>query len=451
MIGGGIALSQATESAPVIEDSLEIGGGESHNVIWSGLTRLNPVGPLIDGYRSVEKQLAKNPAMRAMRAVPDTGVFVARTFWKNRFADPIPGFPTTPLTPGVIASVAADEALLNVFMGPNRFPRRADYERVGLELAEAQEMFSGRGWLDDPVSYHVEPPALKQPQMSGGWANGQAYTRLVWTSDYEPHEGEPGRDRWLDIATNRVAGGWMLRHDDDIRRPWLVVLHGLGCGYAFMDFPAFHAPHLHQHLGVNVLGVTLPLHGRRKPTRMSGSEFLSFDVMDTVHGMAQALWDTRRIIGWLRDQDDGPIGVAGVSLGGYAAAMMAAFDPDLAAVIAGIPVTDFLALFRAQSPPHIMERAEEHGIMGGPGETVQRVISPLAMQPVVNRDRRYIFAGLGDRVAHPRQAFDLWKHWDEPSVLWFKGNHVSYLMNRQVKGFQEKVLRESGLWMDPKA
>lgn len=430
----------------MITDDTDVSDGEARAGI-STLGRFLPVAPIVGGYRRIEKQLARHPALRAMRAVPDTGLFVAKTFWKNRFEDPIPGYPTTPLTPGVIASVAADEALLNVFMGPNRFPRRADYERVGLEMSDALSMFAERGWLDDPVGYHDEPPALNHPQMTSGWANGQSYTRLVWTSEYEPHVGEPGRERWMNIATNRVAGGWMLRHDDDRERPWLVVLHGLGCGYAFMDFPAFHAPHLHAAHGINVLGVTLPLHGRRKPSRMSGSEFLSFDVMDSVHGMAQALWDTRRIIGWLRSREQGPIGVAGVSLGGYVAALMAAFDPDLAMVLAGIPVTDFLALFRAQSPPHIMERAEEHGIMGGPGETVQRVISPLAMEPVVGRDRRYIFGGLGDRVAHPRQAFDLWKHWDEPTVLWFKGNHVSYLMNRQVRRFEERALEESGLSM----
>lgn len=413
------------------------------------LNRLNPIDPVRDGYHRFEKRLAKIPPARMSRAVPETASFVARTFWRNRFAELPEGLPKTPLTPNVIASVAMDETLLTLAMGPNRFPRRADYERVGSELVEALELFTDRGWLDDPLSYHEDPPALGRPQMSKGWANGQGYDRMVWASEYEPHPDEPGRDRWLDYATNQLAGAWMLRHNDG-PRPWIVCLHGLGCGYAFMDFPAFHAAHLHHELGLNVIGVTLPLHGRRKTSRMSGNDFLSFDVMNTVHGLTQAVWDVRRVIGWIREQDQSPIGVYGVSLGGYTAALTASFEPDLQAVISGIPVTDFLAMFRSQSPPHIVERANEHHIFGGPGETVQSVVSPLVLEPVVDHDKRFIFAGLGDRVAHPRQALDLWKHWDEPTVEWYRGNHVGYLWSSQVKAFVDRSLISVGMKFDPK-
>ena len=51
------------------------------------------------------------------------------------------------------------------------------------------------------------------------------------------------------------------------------------------------------------------------------------------------------------------------------------------------------------------------------------------------KDRRYIFAGFGDRLALPDQAQALWEHWDRPAISWYSGNHVGYLWSRQVSDF----------------
>ena len=83
-------------------------------------------------------------------------------------------------------------------------------------------------------------------------------------------------------------------------------------------------------------------------------------------------------------------------------------------MVAGIPVVDFPALFHEHSPVHIRARSIEHHIMGGVAEDVYRVVSPMSFEPKVPRDRRYIFAGYGDRLAFPEQARMLWEHWDKP-------------------------------------
>ena len=83
--------------------------------------------------------------------------------------------------------------------------------------------------------------------------------------------------------------------------------------------------------------------------------------------------------------------------------------------------------------------------MGGVAEDVYRVVSPLSFEPKVPRDRRYIFAGYGDRLATPEQARRLWEHWDKPRISWYSGNHVGYLWSRQVEAFLVESLVESGL------
>jgi hypothetical protein len=106
-------------------------------------------------------------------------------------------------------------------------------------------------------------------------------------------------------------------------------------------------------------------------------------------------------------------------------------------------VADFPGLFQAHSPRHIRVRAIEHRIMGGTAETVYRVVSPLCFEPLVTADRRYIFAGYGDRMATPDQARRLADHWDGPPVSWYAGNHVGYLWSKQVTAFIEASLAEA--------
>src|SRR5665811_415742 len=115
-------------------------------------------------------------------------------------------------------------------------------------------------------------------------------------------------------------------------------------GIAFMDFVGLQAIRLHRDLGLNVVLPVLPLHGSRRLSRVGGEQFLGFDLMNTVHGLAQSAWDVRRVIGWARAQGAPSVGLYGVSLGGYTAALVAGIEPDLDCVIAGIPVVDFLTL-----------------------------------------------------------------------------------------------------------
>jgi hypothetical protein len=232
----------------------------------------------------------------------------------------------------------------------------------------------------------------------------------------------------------------VLRHDDG-PRPWVVAVHGFGTGSAFMDFPALGVATLHHDLGCNVIGPLLPLHGRRKITRLSGEAFLSFDLIDTVHGLAQAVWDVRRLLSWVEAQDPTAVGVYGVSLGGYLASLLVGLHDGIDCVVAGIPVSDFPALYSSHAPAHIRMRAIEHEILGGPAEEVHRVVSPLSFAPRVPHEHRAVYAGLGDRVARPRQAWQLWHHWGDPEILWFPGSHVGYLWSGAVGAFVRRNLR----------
>lgn len=394
-------------------------------------------GASITALQRLEKQLARYPLARLTTTWPRTGRWALRTIFNE--ADRIPGAPRVRVSASLMAHVAMDEAIIALLQAPNRTPKRADYERVAAELADARTLFESRGWISDPRSYHEDPPGLDDAARSRGWALGESYDRLRWPSGFVPRPEEPGAARWQDFEANRTASAWVMEHPGP-PRPWLITVHGFGTGATFADLITFRAPHIHHELGWNVAAIVLPVHGSRRPSRLGGEQFLGFDMMNTVHALAQSVWDIRRLIGWVRTREPTALALYGVSLGGYLASLTSCFVEDLDAVIAGIPVSDLAALFAVQSPLHVRERAVEHGVLDGNAEVVHRVVSPLAMDPLVAKDRRFIFAGLGDRMAVPTQAHALWEHWDRPTISWFPGNHVGYLWSAKVAGFVDDVL-----------
>jgi len=409
-----------------------------------------PSSPPVVAYRAARRFFTDPRTVGVAQAGPRTAAFMARTWARSRepVADPhaVPARPSL----GLAVQVLLDELLISTMKNPRLLPRRADYERAGVEVAQAFELYRERGWLEDPESYHRTPGAPAVWSTRGERALGQPYEHLSFESDYEPHRGEPGRERWLEMDANRTAHAWVLRQADP-GRPWVVCVHGFGTGAPFLDLRAFRARRLHSELGLNVAVPVLPLHGPRQQAGVaSGEGFMSIDLVDTVHALAQSAWDVRSLIAWARlIGRDAPVGIWGLSLGGYVASLVAAMEDGLACAIAGIPATDILDLYHRHSPPAVRKRALEHGALGPQATAVQNVVSPLVLRPKLSRDRRFVFAGLGDRMSTSGQAHRLWEHWERPSVAWYPGGHVGFWWVGSVNRFVTEALVSCGLSAGP--
>ena len=332
--------------------------------------------------------------------------------------------PPSPLTLGLAAKVAIDEATLGSMALRARPPSRAERHASVEEVERAASLFRERGWIEKPESYHDMPPPLERPALAPGRARGVDYEHLSFESGYEPPDDVPGRERWLGYAKNRTAHAWVLRHPG-APRPWLVCIHGYGMGTPRVDLGAFRPDFLHERLGLNLLVPVLPLHGPRQIRKRSGEEFLGGYELNTVHAEAQAMWDLRRLLHWVRAQDAPGVGTYGLSLGGYTASLLASLDADLACVIAGIPATDFARIGQRFATPMFLREADAIGLAWEDVEAVFRVISPLALAPQVPHERRSIFAGNADRLVPPDQPRDLWLHWECPRIEWYVGSHLS--------------------------
>lgn len=329
-------------------------------------------------------------------------------------------------SPAMAARVAIDEVVLagqSFMISP---PSPVEIERSRRESAAARELFERRGWLTEPLTYHRDPPPLTQIMLtnrrlrSGGRA--VFYEDLSFESGYEPDAAAPGRDRWLSYAENRTVHAVVLRHAG-APRPWLVCIHGYFMGNTRFGLWIFDALRLHRELGINLVLPVLPFHGPRRVGRFSGEGFLGGSIVDTIHAEAQSVWDLRRVLSWIRAQGAPAIGVHGVSLGGYNAALLAGIDGGLACVIAGIPPADLARLVWTHAGPTIVHSLERAGINRDGVTELYRVVSPLAVTPKVPGHGRAIYAGIGDRLVpadHPR---DLWEHWERPRIVWTQSGH----------------------------
>ena len=111
---------------------------------------------------------------------------------------------------------------------------------------------------------------------------------------------------------------------------------------------------------------------------MSGSGMLTPDFLNVVHSFSQAVWDIRRMIGWLRERGASDIGLYGISLGAYNSALVASFEEDLACVIAGIPAVDFPSLANDNQPWIMRRYDDEFEIDWKLVRAVSHVVSTLA-------------------------------------------------------------------------
>ena len=342
------------------------------------------------------------------------------------------------------AEVAVDDAVLGTLSFTVPILVGLDCGRIQREIQAAQEAWQIQGWLQRPELYHSAPPALADPRLQIRHSRGLVFEHLSFTSDYEPHPEEPGRDRWLSYLPNRTAHAWLLRHSQPAR-PWLICIHGYQMGVPYLDFTLFKAAYLHRQLGLNLAFPILPFHGPRQVMRWYGQGFLSGDVLDTLHAEAQTAWDIRRLLTWLRAQGATRIGVYGLSLGGYNTALLAALEDELTCAIAGIPATDLTRLIWRHGFPLQLRHSEQQGLVQEAVSAVLRVVSPLILNARIPWEHRYIFGAVADRLVPADQVRDLWRHWDRPRLLWYPGAHFSFNLHPRVKAFLEEALAESGL------
>jgi dienelactone hydrolase len=331
--------------------------------------------------------------------------------------------PRSPRGPGLAFAVAADEGLLLSWDWNGRIGLPGTPAWLVARLRRAAERNAERGWLADPEGAHPLPPALEKPSLARIAVRGfGSAERLRFESDYEPGDPEV-RDGFLSVRTNRSAEAWLWRHPGG-PRPTLVCVHGYTGGRVRFDARMFEVSRLYREVGVDVALFVLPLHGARALGRRSGQGFLGGDPLWTSAAVGQAIWDLRRLTGWLRSEGAPLVGVMGGSLGGYVAALYASLDGRLACAVPHVPVVRLAKLVWTELPEARRRALEAAGASEALLDEAWASHAPLRHRPRVAPEGRLIVAGAADRVCTPDHARALQAHWEGSEIHWFLGSHL---------------------------
>jgi hypothetical protein len=395
------------------------------------------------GVSYLRSRFAELPIGEIVMAGPRTARFMMHAASRHlrRGDQRYPEIPTRLMTFGTAASVLLDELVL-AFMASTRLDADAsDFDRIADETRRANEMLEAAGIFDDPTRLHPAPPA-PAVKIRARTYRGIRYQDVSFESGYQPVLDLPGTTRWQSTTSNQTAHAYVLRHREP--RPWFVNLHGFGMGNA-SDLLALRALHYYRDLGLNVIQPVFPTHGPRSGGP-DGEQALTLDYLNNLHSVSQAIWDARRIMAWARAEAGATsFAIHGVSMGGYLAALLAGLVDDLSCVIAGVPTVDLAWVMRRNVPDEERPILEERGLLGPMADRIHEPISPLSFEPRLPKDRRFVYAGVVDRVATPGQAHRLWKHWGKPRVLWYRGSHLGFAWSREVRKFIDDALVRSGV------
>ena len=213
------------------------------------------------------------------------------------------------------------------------------------------------------------------------------------------------------------------------------------------DIDSLRVRHLHHDLGLNLMLPVLPLHGARRPGFGFDQQFVSnVYPVNNVLGLGQAIWDLRRLFGWLRDDQGAPrVGLFGLSLGSYVASLLASLDGDLACVIAVVPNGDLASAMGAVEPITRGHRRAHHLVHGPRSALAHQVVSPLVRPCRVPVEHRFVIAGQGDRIATAQGAVMLWRHWEQPEIDWHPRGHLTTPRSTAYDDQITDIVRRSGL------
>ena len=296
-----------------------------------------------------------------------------------------------------------------------------------------------------PEIFFAEPPMPRMREARvRSLRRGGEVVDLTWDSGWVPHDSA-GRDAYLRFEENRIACARLLRHAHPA--PAMICLHGYRAGVHLFEELAWNARSLYSRLGLDVALLTLPFHALRAPRGRFAPVFPSMRAGRTVEGFGQAVWDARALMAWLRARGAPRLGVAGMSLGGYTAALLATIEASLDWVVLFIPLGDLTdvaveheALRGADIPPALREA----------GKKALHLVRPLARIPLVSGDRMLVVAAAGDRItAKDTHAARLAEHFKAPLVE-FPGGHLLQFGRRVgVEAMEALIRRQLSLSASP--
>ena len=229
------------------------------------------------------------------------------------------------------------------------------------------------------------------------------------------------RAKYLRARANQTAHARWFRHRAG-PRPCIILIHGYMGGNYALEERIVPVKRLFES-GLDVVLTVLPFHGlRRAESRgILPPSFPSSDPRFTIEGFRQTVLDHRALFDFLLAGRVASLGVMGVSLGGYSAALLATLESTLKFAVMFVPLAAIEDIAHRQgrmvgTPEEQLEQRDALGRAHWP-------ISPLTRPSLLASDRAVVLAGQADRVTGLIHGQRLAEHFGAPLSL-FHGGHL---------------------------
>jgi pimeloyl-ACP methyl ester carboxylesterase len=234
----------------------------------------------------------------------------------------------------------------------------------------------------------------------------------------------------------------------DRPRPTLIVVHGFGASMPWLNAQALSLRGLY-HAGHDVLLFTYPHHGPRAEARLPfnghgvfGNGLLHFNEVTLL-----AIHDLRVFMDHLQTRGVERIGITGISLGGYTAALLASVDDRLDFCIPVVPAVSSIDAFLEWQPTGALlsKLMRSQGVDVAQMRGLVAIHNPLTYASPMAGERVLIIGGAGDRVTAPHHVELLHRHWPGSTMHWFPGSHLLHFGRRgYLRHMREHIDRWSG-------
>lgn len=274
----------------------------------------------------------------------------------------------------------------------------------------------------DLDGFFAEPSAIApgERRVRALGRDGTVYD-LSWHSSYVPSDPEIA-ERYASASENALAVARLYTRGQG--RPLAIMIHGYMAGPFAFEERIWPLRRL-DRAGFDVALFTLPFHGARaRAGRGAVPEFPGNDARVTVEGFRQAVFDLQNLVDFVLRRGHERVGVIGMSLGGYTAALLASVEPRLDFVVPVIPLSSLAEFAREQGSlsPIGEEAAEQQALL----ERIYRRVDPIARPALVPSERCLIVAAKADRVTPAAHARRLAVHLSAP-LQSFYGGHLLQL------------------------
>jgi pimeloyl-ACP methyl ester carboxylesterase len=238
----------------------------------------------------------------------------------------------------------------------------------------------------------------------------------------------PSRIVSPDAVNNIVPGRCYLpaRSDSAHPAPFLLLLHVNGCqGWGF---EAWHASRLVQR-GCRVAHIALPYQLERRPERLDfGASVMTPDLPHTLAALGQAVCDAADVLRWARAEGASRVIVAGWSLGGLVAALVATQLPlDGALLVEPAANLAWMMARYGLFPGYVRRQLRQAGLSQAVLESFLAPVLPANLRPQVALARLRILAARYDLLVGHEPVLALWRAWGQPPLTMQPTGHVNLL------------------------